>query len=84
MRGQLKTTNPKGEPGAGVTTKSESESNMRGGLGKWFGEQWTDVKTGKPCGRRKGERRKYPACRPKKVASKITKREASKKRGPGS
>ena len=23
----------------------------KGGLGKWFGEEWTDVKTGKPCGR---------------------------------
>ena len=26
-----------------------------GGLGKWFGEEWTDVKTGKPCGRSKGD-----------------------------
>ena len=23
----------------------------KGGLGKWFGEKWVDVKTGKPCGR---------------------------------
>lgn len=53
----------------------------RGGLGKWFGEEWTDVKTGKPCGRSKGEKRKYPACRPKKVASKISKKEAGKKTG---
>lgn len=83
MRGQLKTTSQKAELGVEVTTKLEIASDMRGGLGKWFGEQWTDVKTGKPCGRRKGERRKYPACRPKKVAGRITKREAAKKRGPG-
>ena len=26
---------------------------------------WVDCKTGKPCGRQKGEKRKgYPACRP--------------------
>lgn len=51
------------------------------GLGKWFGEKWVDVKTGKPCGRSTGEKRKYPACRPKAVASKISKKEASKKTG---
>jgi len=51
------------------------------GLGKWFGEKWVDVKTGEPCGRRKGEKRGYPACRPKAVASKISKKEASKKTG---
>jgi len=54
----------------------------KGGLGKWFGEEWTDVKTGKPCGRQKGESRSYPACRPKAVASKISKKEAAKKTGP--
>ncbi len=40
------------------------------------------VKTGKACGRKsaKGKsKRPYPACRPKKVASKISKSEASKK-----
>ena len=26
--------------------------NKKGGLGKWFGEEWIDVKTGKPCGRK--------------------------------
>ena len=57
----------------------------KGGLGKWFGEDWRDVKTGKACGRKsaKGKsKRPYPACRPKKVASKITKAEATKKTGP--
>ena len=24
----------------------------KAGLGKWFGEEWVDVKTGKPCGRK--------------------------------
>lgn len=38
-------------------------------LREWFaqndGKGWIDCKTGKPCGRRKGEkRRSYPACRP--------------------
>lgn len=56
--------------------------SAKGGLGKWFAEDWRDVKTGKACGRKsvKGKsKRPYPACRPKKVASKITKSEASKK-----
>jgi len=62
-----------------MPAKSKSK---KGGLGKWFGEQWVDVKTGKPCGRKSGSKRAYPACRPKKVASKITKTEAKKKTGP--
>ena len=41
------------------------------GLKRWFKEQWADVKTGKPWGRKKGEKRGYPACRPsKRVSSK--------------
>lgn len=66
-------------------TKAKAKAkkpSAKGGLGKWFGEEWKDVKTGKPCGRSKGEKRSYPACRPKKVASKISKSEASKKTGP--
>lgn len=56
----------------------------KGGLGKWFAEDWRDVKTGKKCGRsgKKDKRRSYPACRPKAVASRITKSEARKKTGP--
>ena len=59
-------------------------SYAKGGLGKWFGEEWTDVKTGKECGRSsaKDSNRPYPACRPKAVASKISKKEAAKKTGP--
>ena len=42
-------------------------------LKRWFKEKWVDVKTGKPCGRQKGEKRKgYPACRPSKRISKDT------------
>ena len=45
-----------------------------GGLTRWFKENWVDVKTGKPCGRKKGEKRGYPACRPKnRVSSKTPK-----------
>ena len=45
-----------------------------GGLTRWFKEKWVDVKTGKPCGRSKGESRAYPACRPsKRVSSKTPK-----------
>ena len=43
-------------------------------LRRWFDEKWVDVKTGKPCGRQKGESRGYPACRPsKRVCSKTPK-----------
>ena len=44
-------------------------------LTRWFKEKWVDVKTGKPCGRQKGEKRGgYPACRPsKRVSSKTPK-----------
>ena len=45
-----------------------------GGLTRWFKEKWVDVKTGKPCGRSKGEKRGYPACRPsKRISSKTPK-----------
>ena len=56
----------------------------KGGLTKWFKEDWRDVKTGKKCGRSGSEKNKrpYPACRPAKVASRITKKEAAKKTGP--
>ena len=44
-------------------------------LRRWFKEEWVDVKTGKPCGRQKGEKRGgYPACRPsKRISSKTPK-----------
>lgn len=50
----------------------------RGGLGRWFAEEWVDVKTGKPCGRKPGEkRRSYPACRPSKRVSAETPKTSS-------
>ena len=66
--------------------------SYQGGLRRWFKEEWKDVKTGKPCGRSKGEDRAYPYCRPSnKVSSetpattrhKDAKSRASQKTGPG-
>ena len=54
--------------------KSKPSTKTKGGLDRWFKENWVDVKTGKPCGRQKGEKRGYPACRPsKRVSSKTPK-----------
>ena len=54
--------------------KSSPNPRAKGGLTRWFKENWVDVKTGKPCGRSKGEKRGYPACRPsKRVSSKTPK-----------
>ena len=55
----------------------------KGGLTKWFKEDWRDIKTGKKCGRSGKEKgkRPYPACRPAKVAKKMT---ASEKRSSSS
>ncbi len=40
-------------------------------LRRWFKEDWKDVRSGKPCGRQKGEKRGTPYCRPsKRVSSK--------------
>jgi len=58
-----------------------------GGLGKWFAEDWRDVKTGEECGRIEGEKSKrpYPACRPAATARSMTRSEketmAEKKTG---
>jgi len=43
-------------------------------LKRWFREKWIDVRTGKPCGRSKGEKRGTPYCRPsKRISSKTPK-----------
>jgi len=43
-------------------------------LKRWFKEDWTDQRTGKACGRRKGEKRGTPYCRPtKRISSKTPK-----------
>ena len=52
--------------------KSSTSPRAKSGLTRWFKENWVDVKTGKPCGRSKGENRAYPACRPKKRVSSKT------------
>lgn len=41
-------------------------------LKRWFKEEWTDIRTGKPCGRGKGENRGIPYCRPKNRISSAT------------
>ena len=46
-------------------------------LDRWFKEEWVDIKTGKSCGRKKGEKRAYPACRPSKRVSAKTPKTAS-------
>ena len=57
-----------------LTEWRKSVARSSGGLTRWFKENWVDVKTGKPCGRSKGEKRGYPACRPsKRVSSKTPK-----------
>ena len=63
-------------------------NKYKGGLSKWFHEEWIDLKTGKPCGRKSASdsSRPYPSCRPKAVANKMTeaekKRSRKKKTGP--
>jgi len=55
-----------------------AKGGQHGGLDRWFAEKWVDVKTGKECGRQKGEkRRSYPACRPSKRVSEDTPKTAS-------
>jgi|TARA_R100000458_G_C8259977_1_gene235584 hypothetical protein len=58
-------------------------ANTGGGLKQWFsqnrGTGWVDCKTGKPCGRKKGEKRGYPACRPTMAQCNAA---AKKKTGP--
>ena len=53
----------------------------KGGLTKWFNEEWVDIKTGKPCGRKsaKKSKRGYPACRPTRAQCTSA---ARKKKGP--
>ncbi len=66
------------------------KSKKGAALKKWFKEEWVDVKTGKPCGRKSAKKgkskRPYPSCRPKSVAAKMTPSEkassARRKNGP--
>ena len=49
-------------------------------LKRWFKEDWKDVKTGKACGRRKGEKRGTPYCRSSKTPKTASELTASEKR----
>ena len=50
--------------------KTKEGANLK----RWIQEKWVDVRTGKPCGRKKGEGRGTPYCRPsKRVSSKTPK-----------
>ena len=55
-----------------IAQELRNVARSSGGLTRWFKENWVDVKTGKPCGRKKGENRAYPACRPSKRVSNKT------------
>ena len=46
-------------------------------LKRWFKEEWKDIRTGKACGRKKGEKRGTPYCRPKKRVTSKTPKTAS-------
>ena len=60
-----------------LIVQEQNVARSSGGLTRWFKEKWVDVKTGKPCGRSKGESRAYPACRPSKRVSSKTPKTAS-------
>ena len=42
------------------------KSKKGAALKRWFKEEWIDVRTGKPCGRKKGEKRGVPYCHQRK------------------
>jgi len=75
-------------PRANQSRRRVTKKKPSSGLTKWFKEEWIDVKTGKPCGRKsaKNSDRPYPSCRPKAVVAKMTKAEkessARRKTGP--
>ena len=53
-----------------AVSKTKEGANLK----RWFQEKWVDVRTGKACGRKKGEGRGTPYCRPsKRVSSKTPK-----------
>ena len=70
MRGLFESTKNVEE----LTARRVNVARSSGGLTRWFKENWVDVKNGKPCGLKKGEKRGYRACRPKnRVSSKTPK-----------
>jgi hypothetical protein len=58
----------------GVTKVAVRKTAKGAALKRWFKEDWKDVRTGKACGRTKGEKRGTPYCRPtKRVSAKTPK-----------
>ena len=51
-----------------MVRKTEKGAALR----RWFEEDWKDVRTGKACGRKKGDKRGTPYCRPTKRVSSET------------
>jgi len=62
-------------PRTGVISPVAVRKTEKGAaLKRWFKEDWKDVRTGKACGRKEGEKRGTPYCRPtKRVSSKTPK-----------
>ena len=58
---------------------AKKKETLRDWFSKNKGTGWVDCKTGKPCGRKKGEKRGYPACRPTMAQCTSA---AKKKKGP--
>ena len=52
----------------GKIRKTENGASLK----RWFKEDWKDVRTGKACGRKKGDGRGTPYCRPSKRVSEKT------------
>lgn len=54
--------------------------SYQGGLRKWHKQEWTDIKTGKECGRSSASdsKRPYPACRPKSTAKSMSSSQKAK------
>lgn len=62
-------------PRTGVISPVAVRKTKKGAaLKRWFKEDWKDVRTGKACGRKEGEKRGTPYCRPtKRISSKTPK-----------
>jgi len=56
---KLSLQKPNQRGGKPVPRKRKGNGKAKGGLKRWFAEKWVDVKTGKPCGRSKGEKRRF-------------------------
>lgn len=60
--------------GEGQEVVAVRKTKKGAALKRWFKEDWKDVSTGESCGRKKGDGRGTPYCRPtKRVSSKTPK-----------